>query len=486
MIEGFETDTAGLGLRRYVDVVRRRKLIVFLVLLVTVLAAVAEVAYTKPTYRATTKIVIGQGSGLFSPNLSTAIQPFSATMSDLAKSNIVARTVKNDLGLAESEEQLLHKVSISIKPESSVLTVSVDDHSRALARAIAQDIGVVFSDLVKKRFGKATPVGPGQAPLPPLTATVWDPAHISPGRVSPRPKRDLALAAALGLILGLLAAFLRDHFDRRLRSREQIEEAFGAPVIGQIPLERRRTRRRPVVTNLFGESSEAYRAVRTNLQYLGIQRPLRAILVTSSSPQQGKTTVTANLAVALARSGASTIAVEADLRRPRLAEILGIQVTTDGLTNVLVGNARVSEAVGRIPLGAEDDGAGRLAFLPSGPLPPNPSELLSSEQMRDLLAELTGEFDYVLIDSPPLLAVADALELARLADGVLLVVRRSEATTDEAREVHALVERLGLHLLGTVVTGSDAVSTYYGDYGAAPETSRRVERRRAKIASKQG
>jgi capsular exopolysaccharide synthesis family protein len=492
MIDASPTDTSGnspgLGLRHYLDVIGRRKLTVVSVLALCLGAAAAYSLLQSSTYRATTKIVIGQGQGLFSPTLANAFQPFSTTMSDLLKSNVVARKVIANLGLRESEESLLHKITVSIKPESSALTVSVKDHNRFRARRIAENVGTVFSALVRERFGTATPVGAGQPSLPPLTATIWDPAHIDPERVSPRPTRDLAVAGVLGLILGLLAGFLRDHFDRALRSREAIEEGFGVPVIGQIPLEVRGHRPGTFRSSLFGQTGEAYRAVRANLQYLAVQRPLRTILITSPAPQQGKTTVTANLAFAIARSGASTVAVEADLRRPRLTEYFGLDGQQPGLTSVLVGEAELSDATRPVPLlaaeGMETDepADGQLAFVPSGPLPPNPSELLSSKQMSTLLERLMKTYDHVLIDSPPLLLVADALELARVVDGVVMVVRQDRTTKDEAREIRALIERLDIHLVGTVVTGAPAISAYYGEYAPRRAPTRRAGARRVESA----
>jgi capsular exopolysaccharide synthesis family protein len=296
--------------------------------------------------------------------------------------------------------------------------------------------------------------------------------------------RNVAIAAVLGLILGLLAAFLREYFDRGLRSREKVEQAFGLPVIGQVPFEQRRRKRnqRAVVWDGFGEIAESYRALRANLQYLAVKRPLRTILVTSASPAQGKTTVTANLALAIARSGASTIALEGDLRRPRLDEAFGVPNDGPGLTSVLVGSAEFDMAVQEVPLPVGRDGSsrevGRLSLLPSGPLPPNPSELLSSMQMRKLLDRLGVSYDYVLIDSPPLLLVADALELARMVDGVVLVVRNNHATTDEARELRALVERLDIHLVGAVFSDIAPLGSYgtYGVYGEDEQRSRERER----------
>jgi receptor protein-tyrosine kinase len=490
MIDASEIDSQGFGLRHYLEVTRRRKWLVLTILLLAVGAAAAASYAQSPVYRARTKIVIGQGNGLFQPNVANAAtQPITATMSDLLTSPAVARGVIDNLGLDMSEQKLLSKISVSNKPESSALVVSVVDHSRQRARTIAQEVASVFTTLVKERFGKATPVGPGQTPLPPLTATIWDSAHVDPAAVSPRPVRNVAIAGALGIVLGLLAGFLRDHFDRALRNREAVEKSYGVPVIGQIPAppKGRRYRRR-VDTTLFGESAEAYRALRANLQYLAVQRPLHTLLITSASPQQGKTTVTANLAAAIARSGASTIALEGDLRRPRLAEAFGSSSDGRGVTNVLVGTSSLEEAVVRLPVlgtaGAEDS-TGELAFLPSGPLPPNPSELLSSSQMNSLLAHLNALYDYVLIDSPPVLLVADALELARMVDGVVMVTKLNRATTDEAREVRSVVERLDIHLLGTVITDAPPVTAYYGEYRATrePEEQRPSERRES-VATK--
>jgi capsular exopolysaccharide synthesis family protein len=486
-IEESQEASAGVGLRHYLDVVRRRKWIVLGVLAVTMAGAAIVSAMQDPLYRAETKIVIGQGQGLFPPTLASAFQPFSATMSDLLSSHVVAREVINNLNLEESEESLLGKMDVSIRPESSALTLSVVDGNAQRARRIAANTGFVFSELVRERFGQPTPVGQGETPIPPLTATVWDPAHIDPARVSPKPVRNLAIAAALGLLLGLLAAFLREHFDRGLRTREAVETAFGVPVIGQIPFERTRRMRQKqrAVSNPFGQSAEAYRALRANLQYLAVQRPLQTILITSASPEQGKTTVTANLAVAIARSGASTIAIEGDLRRPRLAETFGVDGRGGGLTGLLVGNRNIDSAMVGIPVAAvgndraKSQAAARLAVLTSGHLPPNPGELLSSSQMEQLLERLKGSYEYVLIDSPPLLLVADALGLARMVDGVVLVARRDEATRDEARETRALVERLGIHLVGTVLTDVAATSAYYGEYRTVrPDTPTRETQQR--------
>jgi capsular exopolysaccharide synthesis family protein len=187
--------------------------------------------------------------------------------------------------------------------------------------------------------------------------------------------------------------------------------------------------------------------------------------------------VTANLAVAIARSGSSVAVLEGDLRRPRLDHALGLSAPL-GLTNVLVGMMAVEDALVDVPLPSGADTAsirlGQLSFLPSGPLPPNPSELLSSPQMTSLLDRIAVVYDHVLIDSPPLLAVADGLELARMVDGIILVVRRNRATIEDAREVRSTIGRLGLHLVGTVFTDVEPMAGYgYGAYGSDTPAERR-------------
>lgn len=459
-----QSDSTGLGLGHYLDVLRRRWWIVAVLTVAAAGAAYAVTSMEKPVYQAQTKVVVGQGGGVFPPSVSYAIQPLTATMGNLVTSNVVAEQVIARLGLHdETPQSLLSQVSVVVNPATAVIVVDVDAGTKGRAVAIAREIGLVFSQLVRSRFGTAAEAAAGGTASGqlPLTATIFDPAHALPSPVSPRPKRDTALAGVLGLILGLIAAFVRDHFDRKLRTRESVEERFGVPVIGQIPWIR--VGRDASLVHEGGSIGEAFRALRANLQYLGVARPLRTILVTSAGPGQGKTTVTANLATAIGRSGATTIAVEADLRRPNLATALARRAVGPGLTGLLVGSGDLEQAIVEI----DESASGYVSLLPSGPLPPNPSELLSSLQMTHVLERLSALYDYVLIDSPPLLLVADALELARHVDGVVVVARRNDVTSEEARDVRDLVERLGLNLLGVVLTDVEPVGGYYGAYEAS-------------------
>jgi capsular exopolysaccharide synthesis family protein len=463
-----ETEGTGIGLRQYLDVVWRRKLIVVSLLALSLGAASALTLATTSLYEAQTTIVIGQGKGLVQPQNSGAIQPFTATMIELLQSTVVAEDVIRDLHLNLTSEQLLGSVSVSFNPESAALKVSVVNHVPATAKAIADRVGVNFSRLVEQRLGKGTPATAGTPAAPPLTAVVWDPAHIIPGKVEPKPTRNLLVAGILGLVLGLLAAFLRDYFDRTLRTVDEIERAFGVPVIGQIPSVKSANRdRSQILWNENGDFAESFRGLRANLQYLAVQWPLRTILVTSPAANQGKTTVCASLATAIAQAGQSVVLIEADLRRPRLADTFGLPRLRPGLTSVLVGHSQLGRATTEVKLPGAPGAKGQdwaITVLPSGPLPPNPSELVGSPRMRRLVDGLADLYDTVILDSPPLLPVADSLALAKLVDGVIVVVRAKSATRDDAQAVRALADRLGIHLVGVVVTDVPRRDHYYAEY----------------------
>jgi capsular exopolysaccharide synthesis family protein len=465
-----ETEVTGVGLRQYLDVIWRRKVIVVGLLTLSLAAASALTLATASLYQAETTIVVGQGTCIVQPQNANAIQPFSATATELMRSTIVAREVIRDLHLSLTPQQLLGGISVSSNPDSAAIKASVVNHDPQLAKAIANRLGVNFARLVKQRLGKEVPASAGSPATPPLTACIWDPAHVIPGRVEPKPTRNLLVAGILGLVLGLLGAFLRDYFDRTLRTVDEIEGAFGVPVIGQIPTVKTGSRERSrILWDENGDFAESFRGLRANLQYLAVQWPLRTILVTSPAANQGKTTVCASLAMAIAQAGQSVVLIEADLRRPRLADTFGLPRLRPGLTSVLVGHSQLGRATTEVDLAPMHGTKGQdwsITVLPSGPLPPNPSELVGSPRMRRLVDGLADLYDTVILDSPPLLPVADSLALAKLVDGVIIVVRAKSATRDDARAVRSLADRLGIHLVGVVMTDVPRRDHYYAEYSS--------------------
>jgi receptor protein-tyrosine kinase len=310
---------------------------------------------------------------------------------------------------------------------------------------------------------------------------------------SPQRNRTILLALLVGLGLGIGLAFLMDALDKRIKDEETMEREFGLPVLASVPdVGRRRIRgakRSPIFGFQGGRSPliEPFRTLRSNLQYFEVDGRLGTILITSALAEEGKSLTTINLALSLAMSGARVIIVEADLRRPTIHTHLGLSNDV-GVSSVLAGTHTFTEAVQLVLIedfsppdtrrdpGAPEDSTAlsrNLYCITSGPLPPNPAELAGSARMREFLDKAAQTAEYVLVDSPPLLMVADSLALAGQVDAVLLTARMNRTTVDEAREVRALLARIGAHPIGVVAIGVDRASGYYRyGYYAAPEKAK--------------
>jgi non-specific protein-tyrosine kinase len=216
-----------------------------------------------------------------------------------------------------------------------------------------------------------------------------------------------------------------------------------------------------LISDPQSQAAEAYRALRVNIQFASPDHPLRTILATSAGPDDGKSTTLANLAAALAETGAPTLLVDADLRRPSLHTIFGLP-NDSGLTSLMLAGAAAPTAEA-LPI--QQTSVPNLRLLPSGPLPPNPAELLASRRMADLLALLAEQATYVLFDTPPVLAVADATVLASRVDGVLLVVRAGKTRRDLALKARKTLEQVKANLIGAVLTDAPMDNAAYGYYG---------------------
>ncbi len=292
-------------------------------------------------------------------------------------------------------------------------------------------------------------------------------AATTPGRIGIATRQKLTIGLLVGLFLGVLAAFLLEYLDQTIKTAADVERALELPVLGLIPMgtgrgegSRRGARRGvlPLVSLASPEdpTSEAYRALRTNVTFVNAEeRALRLICVTSPGPGEGKSTTAANLAITLAQQGSHTLLVDADLRRPLVHRAFNL-VQEPGLTDILVGTAMLREAV-------RPNVVPSLDVLPAGALPPNPSELLGSAAMHRLLDQLRAEYDTVIFDSPPSLAVTDATVLGASSDAVILVLRAGE--TEESAAQHAVeqLRRVHARVAGAVLNGvaMDGDKYYY-------------------------
>jgi capsular exopolysaccharide synthesis family protein len=413
-----------------------------------------------PEYTTETQLFVTTSG---SEDLSTAVQGNYyaegkvASYAELLRSKQLATDVVTDLGLSLSPQDVIDRVTVEVVTDTTILDVSVTDTSPTRALAVATSIDRRFQAMVREL---ETPEGESTSPV---RVTVIAAPELPTAASSPAVRANIALGTALGLVLAALIAIIRDRLDTTVKDDEEAASLAGAPVIGHLPVSPELSGETPPSPHSTSPGAEAVRHVRTNLAFLDVDHPPRVIMVTSSVPGEGKTTLAVNLAVALAESGNRVTLVDADLRRPRVTRYLGL-VAGVGLTNVLTGSAAIAEVTQPV-------GDGGLDVLAAGPPPPNPSELLSSEAMAALVAELASTRDIVVIDTPPLLPVADASAVAGLADGVLLCARWGSVDADQLQRSGAILDRLGAKLLGVVMTqvpGRSAVA--YGYEAEVPIT----------------
>jgi capsular exopolysaccharide synthesis family protein len=279
----------------------------------------------------------------------------------------------------------------------------------------------------------------------------------------------------VGLLVGAALAVARDILDNRVKNADELSKIAGSPTMGVV-VEDPKTQRHPIATRAGTRNmrAENYRQLRANLQFANVDQHPRVIAVTSSIPSEGKTTVAINLASTLAEAGFSVCLVDADLRRPTIAKALGL-LSPVGLTSVLIHQIELTEAL--------QNAGSSFYVLTSGPTPPNPSEVLASSYVRDVIRSLLDKVDYVVCDTAPLLPVADGSEVAALADGTLLVARHGMTTdTHVKRAVHTL-GRVDAKLLGVVLNrvpprkNNEYGYTYYRAEDNAPTHSRRADDR---------
>lgn len=290
------------------------------------------------------------------------------------------------------------------------------------------------------------------------------------GQVSPRTLRNLVLALFVGLLLGLGLAFLADYLDATLKTREEVERYYQAPIIGEIARVSGIGAGDEEQGILYfskptSPSAEGFRNLRTNLQFLNMDGKTSLLMVTSASPEEGKTSVAVNLGAALSETGKRVMVVEADLRRPVIDRYLPGK-PGKGLTDLLMGAATLEDAV--IELRGEN-----VRVITSGVIPPNPAELVSSEAMRDLLERLREAYDYVIVDAPPVLAVSDAIAMAPMMDGVVMVAGYGISNRDGARHTVELLSKVETRVLGVVINNVKPSGRYgysypsYPSYGSA-------------------
>ncbi|WP_457946052.1 polysaccharide biosynthesis tyrosine autokinase [Pseudarthrobacter sp. alpha12b] len=456
-----------MELKDYWRVFRRNWMVVVSGALLGVLAAGAATILMRPSYQSDTKLFVALQNSetvteLQQGNAFTQarVQSYVKTV----KTPVVLQPVIETLGLHTTPVALAGKITAASEVSTVLISISVTDESPVQAAAIAQ---AVSNSLINAVGELERPSTGGTSPV---KLSIITPATAPVSPTSPNAKLNLALGALIGLALGFGVATLRALLDTRIRGEDDVRRVSAAPVLGGLNFDPDATKK-PLLTQTAPQSprAESYRQLRTNLQFAHVSHESKTVLVTSSVPGEGKSTTATNLAIALAQSGQSVALVDADLRRPMVAEYLGLERGA-GLTTALIGAADLGDLL-------QPWGSDNLYVLAAGQVPPNPSELLGSLRMKQLITELESDFDAVVIDAPPLLPVTDAAVLAQQAGGVVVVVGAMKVRTTELQKALDALDMVKADLLGIVLNrlpakGPDAYSYSYQSYESAKSSPR--------------
>jgi capsular exopolysaccharide synthesis family protein len=459
-----------VDLRDYVRILRKSWASILAFVVIGVGAGVGLTLATTKVYQADVQMFAatpgGDSSGVNQANIYA--QQVVQSLTAAATSPRVTVPVVKQHKLAITANQLAGKITADAPLNKVLINLHVTDtnpqNAARLANFVANEFTTVAANLLQTDAGGKSVV----------KLTVIQPAEVPSAPITPNKILNIGLGLVVGLLIGVGVAVLREVLDNTVNGPSDFED-LGVAVLGLVPFDKR-TPRSPIAfrSDPHSARSEAYRQLRTNLQFVDVDNPPRIIAVTSAVPGEGKTTTAINLAAALAEAGARVCLVEADLRRPSVAKVLGL-VGDVGFTTVVIGKAPIETVL---------QNAGRnLAVLTSGPIPPNPSELLISQHARQVIAELARNVDFTIIDTPPLLPVTDGAELATMADATLLVHRASKTTRDQAMRSIQALDKVGKRPVGVILNmltrGAGKYDGEYAYYTAAYRPDRADGRRGA-------
>ena len=507
----------------YLAILRRRK---WIVLLPPIWAAV--VAYLlstgqSPVYRATSEVLIDRSLiGISGGDVTQGdVQRYLTTQARIARSPDLAKRVAAASGVANmTPGRVLGESSVAAAGDSDVLFFSVEDEDPGAAARVANAYATEFTGFTKERNTEAidealekltaqitalenrgqsssaayalllqeqvqlSTVGRRSADI----ASVLQPADGA-GKIRPRPQRNAMLGFLFGAVLGIALALLAEALDRRVRNEHEIEEALGLPLLARVAKPARKLQKSDDLVMLREPASphgETFRKLRTSIEFVNPNGAARTIMVTSAVEQEGKSTTIANLAVALARGNRRIALVDLDLRRPYLSRLFHVG-GRPGITDVAVGQAELADAIRPIGLAAvtsdlaarngrkpanpsngRSNVDGLLHLLPAGTIPPSAGELIQDGRLLAVIDELAAQFDFVLIDAPPLLAFGDAMTLSTHVDAIFAITRLGRVKRPILHEFARQLKNTQSTLLGFVLTGveqSDSYRYMYEGYG---------------------
>lgn len=452
-----------MELRQLLRILRRRWKFIVVVFFLGIVAAGGFTSTITPQYSSSARVYVTATASGSVDALQQGVYSAQriASYADLAKSPSVLAQVIRHTGVNITTGELAASLTTTPVPNTVILKIDVTNPdpkvAQLLARAEADQVVALVATL---ETPPETSSVKGTEPLSaPIVAKRSGDASFNPTQVSPNPTVNLIVGGVLGLLLGLAGAVLRDLFDTSIKNGEDLVAATNSAVMAVIPFDSS-VPKHPLITDNEGhhERVEAFRVLRTNLQFVDLDSKRQMLVVSSAVPDEGKTVTSANLAITLAQTGRRVLLMDCDLRKPTVAKVLGLENSV-GLITVLVGRADLLDCIQQHESGVD--------FLATGPLPPNPAEVLETHAMRALLEQLRSDYDVVVIDAPPLLPVADPSILAPMVDGVLLVTRHGKTSKEYVHQSVARVEGVSGRVVGVVLNMAPrrAVSGYGYGYG---------------------
>ncbi len=451
-----------MELRQLLRTLRRRWKFTVAVFVLGLIGAGVITSTITPSYESQARVyVTSTTTGTIDAyNLGVYSAQRVASYADLAKDPTVLQRVIKRVGLDITPDELAGRVTVTAVPNTVILQVAVTDEdpqvARELARAESAEIVKLVSTLEQPTAGEDDE---GSALPAPIVARLAGDASYNASPVSPSLPLNLAVGGILGLLIGVAGAVMRDLFDSSIKVPQDLGEVTNAAVMAVVPFDSS-VPRHPLISDAEGstERVEAFRVLRTNLQFVDLDSKRQMLVISSAVPDEGKTVTATNLAITLAQTGRRVLILDCDFRKPRVARLLGLENSV-GLLTALVGRATLDDCIQRHESGVD--------FLATGPVPPNPAEVLETQAMRDLLTTVRDAYDVVIIDAPPLLPVADPAIIAPMADGVLLVTRYGRTNRELVKQSVERLEAVGARIVGVVLnmTPRRTVSGYGYGYG---------------------
>jgi Mrp family chromosome partitioning ATPase/capsular polysaccharide biosynthesis protein len=446
-------------LRQYLQTLKRQAWLVVLVPALTVAVAVAILQTRDPVYRASMTMVVGQPHGALPPEL--APRSVTRTMTSLLENDLVVRGVIDQVGLDVTVEKFKEDLAVSVLPDTSVMDVSYESTNQRQALQVVSELARIFTRELDETLGVGKGSVAGDRSFE-LIVRIFDPPHLEPDPVATT-STSIIFAGIGGLALGLLLGVAREALDSRIRNRKDAERWFGASVVGTLPVGMDRKPPPGVGSSAQLRRGDEARVasldlLRAKLQFsrVGVEGP--TILITSAGSDTGQSSVTAAIGTALALGGKHVICVDADMRDPRLHRSLGLENDSPGLAGVLGEGMNAEDLLLTVEVvepamngAGPTEATGRLEVLTAGTQPAARVGMLTPEVLGELIERLNSRADFVVFDSPPLLA-ADALPLAIRSDNVLVVARSGRTTRDEAESVVSTLQDLGVERIGVVLT----------------------------------